>query len=143
MIFRLSEPTVGTLCCKYIYSYQRGMTVSFRFYTCVGYVEMDKFARKAYEAIFQTKGERTAYDITTVSDTEIERLKQTHGPINVICHGFPCQAFSALENVEDSRALMALAAFSPNAARVSFRSVRATGIRGASRIAPTCLWTSS
>ncbi|RWQ69822.1 DNA (cytosine-5-)-methyltransferase [Bacillus cereus] len=58
---------------------------------CLGYVEIDKFARKSYEAIHNTKGEWTAHDITTVTDDDLRLLR---GQVNVICGGFPCQAFS-------------------------------------------------
>lgn len=61
-------------------------------HTCVGYVENDKFARKSYEAIHNTKGEWTAHDITTISDREIEALR--HKNIQCINAGFPCQSFS-------------------------------------------------
>lgn len=57
---------------------------------CVGYCEIDKFARKSYQAIFDTKGEWTASDIRSVSDESIRGI----GSIDVICGGFPCQAFS-------------------------------------------------
>jgi DNA (cytosine-5)-methyltransferase 1 len=57
---------------------------------CVGYCEIDKFARKSYQAIFDTEGEWTANDIRSVSDESIRGL----GHIDVICGGFPCQAFS-------------------------------------------------
>jgi DNA (cytosine-5)-methyltransferase 1 len=57
---------------------------------CAGYVEIDKFARKSYEAIHNTEGEWTAHDITTVKREDIERI----GKVDVICGGFPCQAFS-------------------------------------------------
>lgn len=59
---------------------------------CVGYVEWDKYARKSYEAIHDTEGEWTAHDITTVTDNDL-RLLRDRG-IDVICGGFPCQAFS-------------------------------------------------
>lgn len=58
---------------------------------CLGYVEIDKFARKSYEAIHNTKGEWTAHDITTVTNDDLRLLR---GQVNVICGGFPCQAFS-------------------------------------------------
>lgn len=58
---------------------------------CVGYVERDKFARKSYEAIYDTKGEWTRHDITEVKNEEWRELR---GKVEVICAGFPCQAFS-------------------------------------------------
>lgn len=58
---------------------------------CVGYVEIDKFARKSYETIHNVKGEWTAHDITTVTNDDLRLLR---GTVDVICGGFPCQAFS-------------------------------------------------
>ncbi|MEK9198809.1 DNA (cytosine-5-)-methyltransferase [Ureibacillus sp. FSL E2-3493] len=59
---------------------------------CVGYVEWDKYARKSYEAIHETEGEWTAHDITGVTDDDLRSLRLKG--IDVICGGFPCQAFS-------------------------------------------------
>lgn len=70
---------------------------------CVGYVEIDKFARKSYEAIFNTEGEWTAHDITRVTDDDIRFLR---GQVDAICGGFPCQAFSIAgkrKGFEDTR----------------------------------------
>lgn len=58
--------------------------------TCAGFCEIDKFARKSYEAMFETEGEWTAHDITAVTDEEFRELRG----IDLICGGFPCQSFS-------------------------------------------------
>lgn len=57
---------------------------------CVVFCEIDKFARASYKAIHDTEGEIELHDITTVTDEEIRNI----GHVDVICGGFPCQAFS-------------------------------------------------
>lgn len=69
---------------------------------CVGFCEIDKFARASYQAIHDTKGEIELHDITTVSDEFIRGV----GRVDIICGGFPCQAFSIAGNrrgFEDTR----------------------------------------
>ena len=69
---------------------------------CIGFCEIDKFARASYKAIHDTKGEIELHDITTVSDEFIQSI----GHVDVICGGFPCQSFSIAGNrrgFEDTR----------------------------------------
>ena len=56
-------------------------------FECVGYCEIDKYPRQAYEALYDTEGELYFEDARTIDP---ERLPD----INLICGGFPCQAFS-------------------------------------------------
>ena len=69
---------------------------------CVGFCEIDKFARTSYKAIHDKEGEVEMHDITTVSDEFIRGI----GSVDVICGGFPCQAFSIAgkrKGFEDTR----------------------------------------
>lgn len=69
---------------------------------CVGFCEIDKFARASYKAIHDTEGEVEMHDITTVSDEFVRGI----GSVDVICGGFPCQAFSIAgkrKGFEDTR----------------------------------------
>lgn len=69
---------------------------------CIGFCEIDKFARASYKAIHNTEGEIELHDITRVTDESIRRF----GSADIICGGFPCQAFSvagARRGFEDTR----------------------------------------
>lgn len=69
---------------------------------CIGFCEIDKFARTSYKAIHDTTGEVEMHDITTISDEFIREI----GSVDVICGGFPCQAFSIAgkrKGFEDTR----------------------------------------
>ena len=69
---------------------------------CIGFCEIDKFARESYKAIHNTEGEIELHDITTVTDEFIRGI----GSVDIICGGFPCQAFSIAGNrrgFEDAR----------------------------------------
>ncbi|MDV7758240.1 DNA (cytosine-5-)-methyltransferase [Liquorilactobacillus mali] len=54
---------------------------------CVGYVEIDKFARASYQAIYKTEGLYTANDIRTIRASELPKA-------DIWCFGFPCQDIS-------------------------------------------------
>ncbi|WCO75371.1 DNA cytosine methyltransferase [Enterococcus faecalis] len=69
---------------------------------CIGFCEIDKFARTSYKAIHDATGEVEMHDITTISDEFIRGI----GSVDVICGGFPCQAFSIAgkrKGFEDTR----------------------------------------
>lgn len=69
---------------------------------CIGFCEVDKFARESYKKIHNTEGEIELHDITTVSDEFIKSI----GHVDIICGGFPCQAFSIAgtrQGFEDTR----------------------------------------
>ncbi|HEM4285879.1 TPA: DNA cytosine methyltransferase, partial [Streptococcus suis] len=51
---------------------------------CVGFCEIDQFARKSYKAIHDTEGELEFHDITRVTDESVRGI----GRVDVICGGF-------------------------------------------------------
>lgn len=54
---------------------------------CVGYIEWDKYARKSYQAIYNTEGEFTANDIREVKGIELPN-------VDLWAFGSPCQDIS-------------------------------------------------
>ena len=54
---------------------------------CIGYCEYDKFARASYEAMYDTKGEWKANDVTKLRAEEVPYA-------DLWCFGFPCQDIS-------------------------------------------------
>ena len=56
-------------------------------YKPVGWVEIDKFARKSYEVMYNVKDEWTARDIRKVKPKELPETE-------IYTAGFPCQSFS-------------------------------------------------
>ena len=56
-------------------------------FECVGYCEIDKFAKQAYETLYNTKGEMYFEDARNICPDDLP-------DIDLICAGFPCQSFS-------------------------------------------------
>ena len=56
-------------------------------FECVAYCEIDEKARRAYEAMYNTKGEICFEDATRINPEDIP-------DIDLLCGGFPCQSFS-------------------------------------------------
>ena len=54
---------------------------------CIGYCEKDKFARKSYEAMYETKGEWFHDDITSINPVQLPKA-------DLWCAGSPCQNLS-------------------------------------------------
>ena len=56
-------------------------------FECAAYCEIDKYAKMAYEAMYNTEGEIYFYDARKIEPSELP-------DIDLICGGFPCQSFS-------------------------------------------------
>ena len=56
-------------------------------FECIGHCEIDKYANQAYNAIYEPKGELFYEDARTINPDDLP-------DIDLICAGFPCQAFS-------------------------------------------------
>lgn len=56
-------------------------------FECVGFCEIDKYAKKAYETLYDTKGEMYFEDARNINPDDLP-------DIDLIFAGFPCQSFS-------------------------------------------------
>ena len=67
--------------------FRSGLSKVGDFFVPVGFCEIDPYARRAYEAIYDTKGELFFEDARKIVPEELP-------DIDLICGGFPCQSFS-------------------------------------------------
>ena len=68
-------------------------------FKCIGYCEIDKYAKLSYEAMYDTKGELYFNDAREINPKELP-------DIDLITGGFPCQSFSIAgrrKGFEDTR----------------------------------------
>ena len=67
--------------------FREGLTRASSRYRPVGYCEIDPYARKAYELLYEPKGERYDRDARAITPEELPDF-------DLLCGGFPCQSFS-------------------------------------------------
>lgn len=66
--------------------FRAGLSLTGDFH-CVGYCEIDKYAARSYQAIFNTEGEYFCDDARKINPEELPDFE-------LLCAGFPCQPFS-------------------------------------------------
>lgn len=68
-------------------------------FECIGYCEIDKYVKQAYEMIYDTRGELYFEDARNIKPEQLP-------DVDLICGGFPCQSFSVAgrrKGFEDTR----------------------------------------
>ena len=58
---------------------------------CIAYSEIDKYAKKSYQAIYDTENEIDLGDITQISQEYLSKFKEEN---DIVVGGSPCQSFS-------------------------------------------------
>ncbi len=70
---------------------------------CIGFCEIDKFARASYKAIHDTKGEIELHDITTVSERPYRTFSEVEQPASLFVFRIDKQANMALFEADGKR----------------------------------------
>jgi len=73
--------------------FRSGLANTGDFFMPVGWCEIDKYAQKAYRALYETDGEY--YSLRSKLGDDARAIRTDELPdIDLICAGFPCQPFS-------------------------------------------------
>ena len=72
--------------------FRSGLSNTGNFFVPVGWCEIDKYAQKAYRALYETDGEYFCEDARAIRTDEVPE-------IDLICAGFPCQPYPEEKNI--------------------------------------------
>ncbi len=61
-------------------------------FECVGYCEINRYAKQAYESLYQTKGELYYEDATKINPGQLPDF-------DLLLAGFPCQPYPEKKNI--------------------------------------------
>ena len=61
-------------------------------FECVGYCEINRYAKQAYETLYQTKGELYYEDATKINPGQLPDF-------DLLLAGFPCQPYPEKKNI--------------------------------------------
>ena len=78
--------------------FRSGLANTGDFFMPVGWCEIDKYAQKAYRALYETDGEY--YSLRSKLGDDARAIRTDELPdIDLICAGFPCQPYPEEKNI--------------------------------------------